>query len=915
MRREALNRHELCVSCGSKCGLFFNNPPRQQTEQEIVAQAARKANAELLANEVYQEDIDDTPTRRRALARDKGKQKEHPIPPPTPQPTPKNKWHDHDPYRLPEVNVSEAVARATRSSVPDPRLATEDELRQFIDEMVPEDFDTNSEAFRSLSTELQYEIIGDLRLKSRQTSYARLQNMLTSAPTALDFSKAQIVNLKQRNELTQKLLATIETVGRTKYTIMPTRIASERNRQYVLMRNKGADGGWVLGIRDEGSVEKPIDVDEDGIDDEEPTALKSDNNTAGDSDDDDDDMEEILPNPYGSMSMIIPSCSLTSAPSIPIVDPDMREYRQSLALEALSRRDIAKHFAPLRVSSGRNPLSSTSKHSNTEREPTAARPLFLDEDGAREVHSTDEDDPSFKEALHRSITDSEQREAEELSIALAESAAMYAEAEKEDQQRARQFHSSRASAYSGSTYVTLMSRMDGPAAKFAAVRSAAVGETSSHIVTPTKTPSASARNPLSSPTSVGQSAPSPFIRRSPTSGSPGNQANSPSAMGRTSPLLRRTSGVLNESRPDAVIYTPKKPRTSSQQKGGVHTDNAMVSHSDSPATEPYYPDSLTPSEKVDKPGPNSSNAFTPPLQSNVSKEQEIALQPAAPQSSTTSSRTVVDNLPGTPPRPTSAALPVVKIAQRAPHYETFVGEQEEPHTREEARHLHNEWDAAEEIDVAAEQAQFASFFSQVQNRSVDQLREEIDQELRALQAQKKAAMRDSDDITQQMVGQIQMMLRLFGIPYVTAPMEAEAQCATLVALGLVEGIITDDSDVFLFGGERVYRNMFNQSKTVECFLAADLARELGLDRDSLVRLACLLGSDYTDGLPGVGPVIAMELLKEFPGEDGLHCFKDWWRKVQSGRDLPDESGSPFRHRFVGAADASPCDSDVEVGTS
>ena len=159
----------------------------------------------------------------------------------------------------------------------------------------------------------------------------------------------------------------------------------------------------------------------------------------------------------------------------------------------------------------------------------------------------------------------------------------------------------------------------------------------------------------------------------------------------------------------------------------------------------------------------------------------------------------------------------------------------------------NSWDAAQEMDPEAEEGGFANFMSQVQNRSVDTIRAEIDEELRVLHLQKKAAMRDSEDITQQMVGQIQMMLRLFGIPYITAPMEAEAQCAALVELGLVEGIITDDSDVFLFGGQRVFRNMFNQSKTVECFLQKDLSRELGLSRDDLVRLAFLLGSDYTEG--------------------------------------------------------------------
>ena len=149
-----------------------------------------------------------------------------------------------------------------------------------------------------------------------------------------------------------------------------------------------------------------------------------------------------------------------------------------------------------------------------------------------------------------------------------------------------------------------------------------------------------------------------------------------------------------------------------------------------------------------------------------------------------------------------------------------------------------------------------------------------------------------------------MMLRLFGIPYITAPMEAEAQCAELVHLGLVEGIITDDSDVFLFGGNRVFRNMFNQSKTVECFLSADLIRELGLDRGTLVRLAHLLGSDYTEGLTGVGPVVAMELVKEFPGEDGLERFAEWWRKVQSGRDKKGEGVNKFRKSFVSAPSPS-----------
>lgn len=194
----------------------------------------------------------------------------------------KTRWRDHDPYRLPDVDLDAAVAKATGGNAPDPRLATEEELRAFIDEMRPEDFDIRSEEFRDLPTEVQYEIIGDLRLKSRQTSYKRLQNMLKKAKTPLDFSKEQIKNLKQRNALTQQLLVTTDSIGKAHVEI-PIRIASERNKQYLLIKNEGEEGGWILGVRDEGSKSKPIVIDP-----ESPTTRR-----AVPDEDSDMDMEEV----------------------------------------------------------------------------------------------------------------------------------------------------------------------------------------------------------------------------------------------------------------------------------------------------------------------------------------------------------------------------------------------------------------------------------------------------------------------------------------------------------------------------------------------------------------------------------------------------------------------------------------------
>ena len=200
--------------------------------------------------------------------------------------------------------------------------------------------------------------------------------------------------------------------------------------------------------------------------------------------------------------------------------------------------------------------------------------------------------------------------------------------------------------------------------------------------------------------------------------------------------------------------------------------------------------------------------------------------------------------------------------------------------------------------LALEAEEHARFASSLNNRSKDQNQEDYERELRTLRSQQKKDRRDADEISNIMITECQQLLTLFGIPYITASMEAEAQCAELVRLGLVDGIVTDDSDCFLFGGTRVYKNMFSQAKYVECYLASDLEREFDLDRDKLIRFAHLLGSDYTEGIPGVGPVTALEILSEFNSGTGLEDFKQWWQGVQAGVQSPTDKTSPFRKKFV-----------------
>ena len=123
----------------------------------------------------------------------------------------------------------------------------------------------------------------------------------------------------------------------------------------------------------------------------------------------------------------------------------------------------------------------------------------------------------------------------------------------------------------------------------------------------------------------------------------------------------------------------------------------------------------------------------------------------------------------------------------------------------------------------------------------------------------------------------------------------------------MDGIITDDSDVFLFGGETVYRKFFEQASFVESYQLGEIKSQLGLDRQvyyflfllpdltftqALINLALMLGSDYTNGVKGIGIVFAVEVLNEF---GNLEAFRDW---LLSASSLTGDSSSSLQKKLV-----------------
>ena len=128
-------------------------------------------------------------------------------------------------------------------------------------------------------------------------------------------------------------------------------------------------------------------------------------------------------------------------------------------------------------------------------------------------------------------------------------------------------------------------------------------------------------------------------------------------------------------------------------------------------------------------------------------------------------------------------------------------------------------------------------------------------------------------LTRDMVDEAKELLRLLGLPAIQAPSEGEAQAAHMARAGQVWTAVSKDYDTLLFGAPRLLRFLtiggreflpskgtFRPLEPELLDLDTQLAR-WGIDRESLIDLALLVGTDFNPGVRGIGPKKALALVQ------------------------------------------------------
>ncbi|KAF2032212.1 PIN domain-like protein [Setomelanomma holmii] len=909
------------------------------------------------------------------------------------------KFKKKDQYHLPELGRS----LSEMGGADDPRVMSLEELEEYArqfdrgEDINVYDFskiDYDGYFFQSLPAADRYNILNAARLRSRLRMGHSKEQLDTMFPDRMAFSKFQIQRVRERNELTQRLMnlngMNDDMVG----VGGASRVAGEKGREYVLVKNDGVEGGWALGVvtnRDEGKADKPIDVDlpppkaeedEDWEDDEEfedvpieglnrlpksksrPRAqveegrefianelakrrrrvynsrkdkpvqtrprraspVNQDPESLFLADDDEAEEWENVPATNGDDLFEDPGDDAENGQLQRAIALSMQQNGEEAGQESDDDDPVPEVFQQKRAENS-NPFAGVKGRGLAIGRLANQRSSKLAPKGPFEGSESEEDDMDLQAALAESRKSKrplnlgnsllgkkkmekieadtaggfeknlgqEKKDAaplppwfsgkrdldEDLNAQRQAEKQQWEEARKEERARFQFQELPRIHKQETQEVIDLDAAPSQP--KVGEIIALDSDEEDKFMEDAPMIDTKLRMGDLAD--KVRANPPKPLSLQQ---GSPPKQDTD---------LLKKTP-FADESDDEPVEWSESEPEDERQPKVQGQSDrNEQVQ-----ASEPFR----SPSEEFeDVPMTEAITQPRPPKSPSPQFEDvPMSADAPAPQPSKSPSPEFEDvpirNEP--PPRPTrrrrssspaelqgpaDLEVPIVPhsgVADDAIHLDLPDNDSDQYSDPEDAELF---------ASLAAEAEEHERFAKEVTNNAATRIN--FDQELKSLRAQQKKDRRDADEVTQSMITECQHLLTLFGLPYITAPMEAEAQCAELVHLGLVDGIVTDDSDTFLFGGTRVYKNMFNAAKFVECYLANDFQTEFSLTREKMISIAQLLGSDYTTGIPGIGPVTALELLAEFPDLQG---FKDWWTGVQD-QTIPKEADkdSPFRRRL------------------
>ena len=125
------------------------------------------------------------------------------------------------------------------------------------------------------------------------------------------------------------------------------------------------------------------------------------------------------------------------------------------------------------------------------------------------------------------------------------------------------------------------------------------------------------------------------------------------------------------------------------------------------------------------------------------------------------------------------------------------------------------------------------------------------------------------------INDLKYMFKLLKIQYVVAPNDAEAYCSLLCNTRKVSGVLSNDTDCYVFGIRNndyiLATNLNIKKETIIIIRPKEILESLNLKMLEFIDFCICCGCDYNRNIKGIGPEKSFKLIKKYKSIDQINC--------------------------------------------
>jgi len=113
------------------------------------------------------------------------------------------------------------------------------------------------------------------------------------------------------------------------------------------------------------------------------------------------------------------------------------------------------------------------------------------------------------------------------------------------------------------------------------------------------------------------------------------------------------------------------------------------------------------------------------------------------------------------------------------------------------------------------------------------------------------------------------LFRILNVPFYDAPLEAECACADLCKRGIVDAVLTEDTDVIAYGSNIFLSKIDTTNGTCVQIVYEDVLKSLKLNESEFLDLCIMFGCDYNKNINKVGIETSYKYIQKYRSIDEI----------------------------------------------